>query len=204
MDAPNDDPHTMPSGLTFVQNELWEGDRLTMPIRRVPPGEENTPKEPIAIRGANLEKEDEESDGEYLALLMLAQHPSLHQLNSSERVVTEYVNELLQHQHLRLSKEIDDSDENIDTYQEIISMLQEAGFHPKERDDGTIDGCDMLDMIGHLIKLANLPDPLPRILPDETPHVCESLQTRVEALERKFEKRVLELRGSVHGPAWYT
>ena len=191
MDMPKD-PYTMPSGLTFVQTELWEGDRLKMKIQRMPPGEGHTLREPMAIiGGVNLEKEDDESEGEFLALLMIAQHPSLHKPNTPERVVTEHVNRLLRHQYLRLSMEVDDKDENIDTYQEIISMLQEVGLHPRERDDGTVDGCDLLDKIGHLIKLANLPDPLPAIPPSpELGHIPAdepTLSDRVAYLEGRLE-----------------
>ena len=97
MDMPKD-PYTLPSGFTFVQHELWEADRL-----RLPP--QHLPIIPHTVERHNLPKEDDESEGEYVALLMLAQHPSLHKPNTPERVVTEHVNGLLRHMYGRLSME---------------------------------------------------------------------------------------------------
>ena len=110
MDMPKD-PYTLPSGLTFVQNELWEADRLKLAIRRVPtkgsPEERQgrVVREIGAMTEVNIPKEDDESNGKHIALLMLAQHPSLHKPNTPERVVTEHVNGLLRHMYGRLSME---------------------------------------------------------------------------------------------------
>lgn len=127
MDTPKDDPdpYTLPSGLTFVQNELLAGGRLTLDFKERTP----TPAEfDIIGVGPILEtdliREDDETDGEYMALRMIAQHPNLHKPNTAERVVTEYVNKLLRHQYLRLSEEADEKDLPSWSLQTRISELE--------------------------------------------------------------------------------
>ncbi len=104
------DPWTIPCGLTYVQTELWESDRLRLPRNVLTPTAEERDGEPFhSFDEDSVVWDDSETDRERSAVLMLLNHPLSFPADTDAQAMVTVVNELLRSQRERFEKTVSEA-----------------------------------------------------------------------------------------------